>query len=117
MLRNGGALHYKFPPTPYKGPTIPAHTWRWCQYLHVQFEIKVEADKQAKAWIFYTDAIGNVLMFTHSYYQIPSAEYLTYFCHHAPLYSNNIYSLIRNTTNYIKQITQHYCLQQPIRVE
>ena len=114
------------------------------QYLHVQFELKVEADKHTKAWMFYTDAVGNVQVFSNSYDHIPSTKYkvvqiwpglfvckqvtvcpghiwttlyLTHFCHHAPLYSNNICCLIRSTTNYIKHIMQDYCLQQPMRLE
>ena len=64
------------------------------QYLHVQFEVKVETDKPTKPWIFYSDAFDNVHVFTHSYDHIPSAEYLTHSCHDDPLYNNNIYCLL-----------------------
>jgi hypothetical protein len=52
------------------------------QPLHVQFELKIERDKATIVWIFYSDAIDNVQVFTHSYDHIPSAEYLTHFCHY-----------------------------------
>ena len=58
------------------------------QSLRVQFELKVGA------WIFYTDAIDNVQVFTHSCDHTPWAEYLTHFCQDAPLYSKNTYCLI-----------------------